>query len=117
MSYIETNGLSLYYEEHGEGEPLVLLHGGLSSTEPFAAVVPALAATRRVIAVDLQGHGRTADVDRPFSIESMADDVAGLIEHLGGGADVLGYSLGGQVALGLAIRHPERVRNLALVSI
>ncbi len=83
----------------------------------FAGELPALAAERRVIAVDLQGHGRTADVDRPFSVETMADDVAGLIEHLGGSADVLGYSLGGQVALQLAIRHPERVRNLVLVSI
>ena len=117
MSYIETNGLSLYYEEHGAGDPLVLLHGGLASTELFAGVLPALAAERRVIAVDLQGHGRTADVDRPFSDETMADDVAGLIEHLGGSADVLGYSLGGQVALQIAIRHPERVRNLALLSI
>jgi pimeloyl-ACP methyl ester carboxylesterase len=117
MSYVETNGLSLYYEERGEGEPLVLLHGGLGSGEMFAAVAPALAAGRRLVLVDLQGHGRTADVDRPFSVESMADDVAGLIEHLGGGADVLGYSLGGEVALRLAIQHPERVRNLVLVSI
>jgi len=117
MSYIETNGLSLYYEEHGAGEPLVLLHGGLASTETFAAVAPAFAADRRVVLVDLQGHGRTADVDRPFSVESMADDVAGLIEHLGGSADVLGYSLGGEVALRLAIQHPEKVRNLVLVSI
>ena len=117
MSYIETNGLSLYYEERGEGEPLVLLHGGLASTETFAAVAPAFAADRRVVLVDLQGHGRTADVDRPFSVESMADDVAGLIEHLGGSADVLGYSLGGEVALRLAIQHPEKVRNLVLASI
>jgi pimeloyl-ACP methyl ester carboxylesterase len=117
MSYIETNGLSLYYEEQGTGEPLVLLHGGLSSTEMFAAVAPALAAERRVVLVDLQGHGRTADVDRPFDPETMADDVAGLIEHLGGTADVLGYSLGGEVALRLAIQHPERVRDLVLVSV
>jgi pimeloyl-ACP methyl ester carboxylesterase len=117
MSYIETNGVSLYYDEQGAGEPLVLLHGGLGSGEMFAAVAPALAAERRVILVDLQGHGRTADVDRPFSVETMADDVAGLIEHLGGSADVLGYSLGGEVALRLALQHPERVRNLVLVSI
>jgi pimeloyl-ACP methyl ester carboxylesterase len=117
MSYVETNGLSLYYEEHGAGEPLVLLHGGLGSGEMFAAVAPALSAERRVVLVDLQGHGRTADVDRPFSVESMADDVAGLIEHLGGTADVLGYSLGGEVALRLVIQHPGRVRNLVLVSI
>lgn len=117
MSYVETNGLSLYYQEQGAGEPLVLLHGGLGSGEMFAAVHPALAADRRVILVDLQGHGRTADVDRPFDHETMADDVAGLIEHLGGEADVLGYSLGGEVALRLAIQHPQRVRNLTLVSV
>jgi pimeloyl-ACP methyl ester carboxylesterase len=117
MSYIETNGLSLYYEERGEGEPLVLLHGGLSSTETFDELAPALAAGRRLVLVDLQGHGRTADVDRPFDPATMADDVAGLIEHLGGAADVLGYSLGGAVALRIAIQHPEKVRNLALVSV
>jgi pimeloyl-ACP methyl ester carboxylesterase len=117
MSYIETNGLSLYYDEQGAGEPLVLLHGGLSSGENFAALAPSLAAERRVVLVDLQGHGRTADVDRPFDPETMADDVAGLIEHLGGTADVLGYSLGGEVALRLAIQHPEKVRNVTLVSV
>jgi pimeloyl-ACP methyl ester carboxylesterase len=117
MSYVETNGLSLYYDEHGTGDPFVLLHGGLSSGDMFAALTPVLAADRRVVLVDLQGHGRTADVDRPFDPETMADDVAGLIEHLGGTADVLGYSLGGEVALRLAIQHPERVRNLTLVSI
>jgi pimeloyl-ACP methyl ester carboxylesterase len=117
MSYADTNGLSLYYEEHGTGEPLVLLHGGFGSVEMFAGVLPALAAQRHVIAVDLQGHGRTADVDRPFRVETMADDVAGLIEQLGGAADVMGYSLGGHVALRLAIQHPERVRNLVVVSI
>jgi pimeloyl-ACP methyl ester carboxylesterase len=117
MSYVETNGLSLYYDEQGTGDPLVLLHGGLSSGDMFAALTPVLAADRRVVLVDLQGHGRTADVDRPFDPETMADDVAGLIEHLGGTADVLGYSLGGEVALRLAIQHPERVRNLTLVSI
>ena len=117
MSYLETNGVSLYYEEHGAGEPLVLLHGGIGSGAMFAAILPALAANRRVLLVDLQGHGRTADVDRPFRVESMADDVAGLIAELGGAADVLGYSLGGAVALRLAIQHPERVRELILVSV
>jgi pimeloyl-ACP methyl ester carboxylesterase len=118
MSYADVNGLSLYYEEHGSGEPLVLLHGGLGATELWAPVLPALAAGRRVIAVDLQGHGRTADVDRPFRAETMADDVAALIEHLGiGQADVMGYSLGGFVALRTAIQHPQRVRRLVLVSI
>ena len=83
MSYADVNGLSLHYEEHGSGEPLVLLHGGIGAGEMFAAILPELAARRRVITVDLQGHGHTADVDRPLRPESMADDVAALIEHLG----------------------------------
>jgi pimeloyl-ACP methyl ester carboxylesterase len=118
MSYADVNGLSLYYEEHGSGEPLVLLHGGLGAAELWAPVLPALAAGRRVIAVDLQGHGHTADVDRPLRPETMADDVAALIAHLGlERADVMGYSLGGLTALRTAIQHPERVRRLVLVSI
>jgi pimeloyl-ACP methyl ester carboxylesterase len=118
MSYADVNGLSLYYEEHGSGEPLVLLHGGLGAAELWAPVLPALAAGRRVIAVDLQGHGHTADVDRPLRPETMADDIAALIAHLGlERADVMGYSLGGLTALRTAIQHPERVRRLVLVSI
>jgi pimeloyl-ACP methyl ester carboxylesterase len=118
MSLADVNGLSLYYEEHGSGEPLVLLHGGFGATELMAPIVPALAAGRRVIAVDLQGHGRTADVDRPLRPELMADDIAALIEHLGlERADVMGYSLGGLVALRTAIQHPGRVRNVVLVSV
>jgi pimeloyl-ACP methyl ester carboxylesterase len=118
MSYADVNGLSLYYEEHGSGEPLMLLHGGLGAAELWAPVLPALAAGRRVIAVDLQGHGHTADVDRPFRPETMAGDVAALIDHLGlERADVMGYSLGGYVALRTAIQHPDRVRRLVLVSI
>ena len=96
MSHAEVNGVSLYYEEHGSGEPLVLLHGGLGAGAMFEAIMPALCAGRRVITVDLQGHGGTADVDRPLRPETMADDVAALIEHLGlPAADVMGYSLGG----------------------
>jgi pimeloyl-ACP methyl ester carboxylesterase len=118
MSYADVNGLSLYYEEQGSGEPLVLLHGGIGAGEMFAAILPELAARRRVITVDLQGHGRTADIDRPLRPESMADDVAALIEHLGlGQADVMGYSLGGLVALRTAIQHPRLVRRLVLVSV
>ena len=118
MSYADLNGLSLYYEEHGSGEPLVLLHGGISAGEMFAPLLPELAAQRRVITVDLQGHGHTADADRPLRPESMADDVAALIEHLGlTQADVMGYSLGGHVALRTAIQHPGLVRRLVLVSI
>jgi pimeloyl-ACP methyl ester carboxylesterase len=118
VSHADVNGLSLWYEEHGSGEPLVVLHGGIGASETLAPIVPALAAGRRVIAVDLQGHGHTADIDRPLRPESLADDVAALIEHLGlDEADVFGYSLGGEVALRTAIQHPGRVRRLVLVSI
>jgi pimeloyl-ACP methyl ester carboxylesterase len=116
MSYADTNGISLYYEEHGTGDPLVLLHGGFGSVEMFSGVREGLADGRRVVAVDLQAHGRTADADRPLRIETLADDIAGLIEQLGGTADVLGYSLGGDVAVRLAIQHPARVRKLVVVS-
>lgn len=109
--------IALYYEIYGEGEPLVLLHGGLGMTGMFTPVLPILAERRKVIAVDLQGHGRTADVDRPIRYETMADDVAGLIGHLGlGRTDVLGYSMGGGVGLRLSIQHPELVRRLVAVS-
>ena len=118
MSYADVNGLSLYYEEHGAGEPLVLLHGGFGAGELMRPIIPALAAGRRVIAVDLQGHGHTADIDRPLRPEHMADDIAALIAHLGlERADVMGYSLGGTVALRTAIQHPERVRRLVVVSV
>ncbi|MEU4774954.1 alpha/beta fold hydrolase [Micromonospora sp. NPDC023644] len=117
MSYAEVDGLRLWHEERGAGRPLLLLHGGFGSVETFAPLLPALAARRRVVAVDLQGHGRTADVDRPLRHESMADDVAALIDHLGlTGADVMGYSLGGGVALRTAIQHPALVRRLVVVS-
>ena len=115
--HAEVNGLELYYEVHGSGEPLVLLHGGVGAIEMFGEILPLLAEGRRVIAVDLQAHGRTADIDRPLSYESMADDVGALIGHLGlKRSDVMGYSLGGGVALQTAIRHPEVVRKLVVVS-
>ena len=118
MSHADVNGVSLHYQEHGSGEPLVLLHGGLGAGEMFEAMMPALSAHRRVITVDLQGHGGTADADRPLRPQTMADDVAALIEHLGlPRADVMGYSLGGLVALRTAIQRPERVRRLILVSV
>ncbi|WP_031158362.1 alpha/beta fold hydrolase [Streptosporangium roseum] len=117
MSYAEVNGLSLYFEEHGSGEPLVLLHGGFGSGEMFAPILPTLAEGRRVILVDLQGHGRTADVDRPLRPELMADDIAALIKHLGlAQADMMGYSLGADVALRATVQHPQAVRRLVLVS-
>ena len=124
--YALVDGLRMYYEVYGTdgtsvaggvGTPLVLLHGGFGAIEMYAPILSALAANRRVIAADLQGHGRTADIDRPLSYESMADDVAGLIRFLGYvRSDVMGYSLGGEVALQTAIRHPEVVRKLVLVS-
>ncbi len=115
--YAPVNGLRMYYEIYGNGQPLVLLHGGLGSIEMFAPIIPILARGSRVIAVDLQGHGRTADIDRPLSYEMMADDVAALLGYLGlGSADVMGYSLGGEVALQVAIRHPQFVHRLVLVS-
>jgi pimeloyl-ACP methyl ester carboxylesterase len=118
MSYADVNGLSLHYEEHGSGEPLILLHGGIGAGEMFAPIMPALAAGRRVITVDLQGHGGTADVDRPLRPELMADDIAALIGALGlEQVDLMGYSLGGMVALRTAIQHPALVRRLVLVSV
>lgn len=116
--YAAVNGLEIYYEIHGDGAPLVLLHGGVAASEAFGANLPALAAHRRVVAVHHQGHGHTRDIDRPFSAEAMADDVAGLIAHLGlQKADVLGYSLGAGVALQVAIRHPQLVGKLVVVSV
>lgn len=115
--YADVNGINLYYETHGTGRPLVLLHGGLGSGEMFGPILPTLAADHQVILVDLQGHGRTADIDRPIDIRLMADDIAALIRHLGlEKVDVFGYSLGGGVALFTAVKHPELVRRLVIVS-
>ena len=115
--YAPVNGLKLYYEIHGAGEPLILLHGGVVGITMFGPNLPALAEKRKVVAVELQGHGHTADIDRPLSYEAMADDIAALMKYLGiSQADVMGYSLGGGVALQMAIRHPELVRKLVVVS-
>ena len=115
--YAAVNGLNLYYEIHGTGKPLVLLHGGFGTVEMFGQLLPALAQTRQVIAVELQAHGHTADIDRPLRFEAMADDIAALINQLGlTNADLCGYSLGGGVALQTAIRHPNAVHKLVLVS-
>lgn len=115
--YADVNGVHLYYERHGNGRPLVLLHGGLGSTGAWGTTLDSLAAGRHVIAVDLQAHGRTADVDRPITTGAVAEDVAALVRHLKlPRADVMGYSFGGNIALGVAIAHPELVRRLVLVS-
>jgi len=115
--YAEVNGLHLYYETYGAGRPLILLHGGLGSGEMFGPVLPVLAERHLVIAPDLQGHGRTADIDRPIDVRLMADDIAVLIEHLGlDRPDVAGYSLGGGVALLTAIKYPAMIRRLVAAS-
>jgi pimeloyl-ACP methyl ester carboxylesterase len=115
--YAEVNGINLYYETHGKGRPLILLHGGLMSGETFGPVLPLLAERHQVVVVDLQGHGRTADIDRPIDIRLMADDIAALITHLGlDRPDVVGYSLGGGVAFQTAVKYPNQVRRLVAVS-
>jgi pimeloyl-ACP methyl ester carboxylesterase len=115
--YAEVNGLNMYYEVHGAGRPLLLLHGAYMTIDAMGEVLSRLAEGRQVIAVELQAHGRTADIDRPLGYEAMADDVAALLRHLEvEEADVFGFSMGGGVALQVAIRHPEVVRKLVVVS-
>jgi len=115
--YVAANGANYYYELHGSGEPLLLLHGGLGSIDLFEPDLAALSRDRRVIAVDLYGHGRTALTDRPIDLVDMGDDMAVVLDQLDvTQADVMGYSLGGGVALRVAVQHPELVRRLVLVS-
>jgi pimeloyl-ACP methyl ester carboxylesterase len=115
--YAEINGINLYFETCGAGRPMILLHGGLGSSEMFGPILPALAERRQVVAVDLQGHGRTADIDRPLDPRLMADDIAALVDHLGlDRPDLVGYSFGGWVALHTAARYPARVGRLVAAS-
>jgi pimeloyl-ACP methyl ester carboxylesterase len=118
MTYAPVNGLQLYYEIRGSGRPLVLLHGGLLTIGlNFGPLLEPLAASRQVIAVELQGHGHTADTDRPISIDALAGDVVALLDHLGiAGADLLGFSLGGLVAYAVALGTPARVGRLIVAS-
>ena len=116
--YAQVNGIKMYYEIHGAGKPMVLLHGAFNTINTaFGQIIPALSKTHQVIAVELQGHGRTQDIDRPFSFESMADDVAALLKFLKtDSADIFGYSMCGGVAQQVAIRHPALVHRLIITS-
>ena len=116
--YAPVNGLKMYYEIHGSGEPVVLLHGAfMAITDDWLVWINELAKTRKVIAVDMQGHGRTADIDRDITYENLSDDVAALLDYLKiPTADIVGYSLGGGTALEFAIRHPEKVRKVVSIS-
>jgi pimeloyl-ACP methyl ester carboxylesterase len=115
--YVQANGLKYYYEISGKGEPLLLLHGGLGSTDMFKPILPAFTDHRQVIAIDLQGHGRTELGTRKIDLADLGDDMAAILSKLGfKTVDVMGYSFGGGVAFRLAVQHPEMVRRLALVS-
>jgi pimeloyl-ACP methyl ester carboxylesterase len=116
--YAPVNGLQMYYEIHGAGEPLVLLHGAFGAIDLWGPILTTLAEHHQVIAVEVQGHGHTADIiDRPLGYEQLADDVAALLDHLAiAQADIVGYSMGGTTGLQLAIRHPDLVRKLVAVS-
>ncbi len=116
--YAPVNGLKMYYEIHGSGEPVVLLHGAfMAISGDWNDWIGELSKTRKVIAVEMQGHGRTADIKRDLTFENLADDVAGLLDHLKiPKADIIGYSLGGATAMQFAIRHPEKVRKVVSIS-
>ena len=117
--YAPVNGLKMYYEIHGQGEPVVLLHGSFMTLTNFnwPEMIAALAKSRRVIAVEMQGHGRTADIDRDFSYANLADDIAAMLDYLKiAEADVIGYSMGGGIAMEVAIRHPQKVRKVVSIS-
>ncbi len=117
--YADVNGLHLYYEIYGSGTPLVLLHGGMLTIElSFGPLIPTLAARHQVIGLELQGHGRTADIDRAITPAALASDVVALLDHLGiERAHVFGHSMGGAVGMELAISHPTRVRSLVAASV
>jgi pimeloyl-ACP methyl ester carboxylesterase len=115
--HVAVDGIDYYYEIHGQGEPLLLLHGGLGSIDMFRPILPALSDGRQVIAVDLQGHGRTSLGTRPITLVDSGNDMAAILDKLAlPQVDVLGYSFGGGIALRLAVQHPQRVRRLVIAS-
>ena len=117
--YADVNGVHMYYETYGDGTPLVLLHGGMLNIDlNFAGLIPTLAKKHRVIGVEMQGHGRTADIDRPITPAALASDIVALLDHLDiDRAHVLGHSLGAGVAMELAVSYPDRVRSVVPISV
>ena len=116
-NYVEVNGMRMYYEVSGTGDPLIVLHGAYMNIPSMGAIIPKLAETHKVYALEFQGHGRTTDIDRPITYPNLADDVAAFMDTVGlAKADVFGYSMGGQVGLQLAIRHPDKVDKLVAAS-
>src|SRR5688572_17713797 len=117
-SRVEVNGMQVYYEVSGTGDPLIVLHGAYMNIPSMGPIIPKLAETHKVYALELQGHGRTTDIDRPVTYAALADDVAAFMDKVGlAKADVFGYSMGGQVGLQLAIRHPAKVNKLVAASV
>lgn len=117
-AHVEVNGMEMYYETSGEGDPLIVLHGAYMNIPTMGEIIPVLARSRRVVAVEMQGHGRTTDIDRPITYPGLADDIAAFMDAIGvRKADIFGYSMGAAVGLQLAIRHPEKVDRAALVSV
>ena len=115
---MEVNGMQMYYEVTGAGEPLIVLHGAYMNIPSMGAIIPKLAETHRVYALEFQGHGRTTDIDRPITYQNLADDVAAFMDSVGlASANVFGYSMGAGAGLQLAIRHPEKVRKLVAASV
>jgi pimeloyl-ACP methyl ester carboxylesterase len=117
--YADLNGLHMYYEVHGTGSPLVLLHGGVLTIDlNFAGLIPTLARKHQVIGVELQGHGRTADIDRPLTPAALAEDIVGLLDHLDiATAHLFGHSMGGAAAMEMAVNHAGRVRSVVAASV
>lgn len=116
--YVTINGMKMYYEVSGEGDPLIVLHGAYMNIPSMGSIIPKLAETHKVYAVELQGHGRTTDIDRPITYQNLADDVAAFMNAVGvEKADVFGYSMGAEAGLQLAIHHPEKVNRLIAASV